>query len=81
MAQTEEKEIIFEKLRDYCPKNVVYRNEIDKLTGGLLLARTMTNKDSQGIGIQKRRMVGRRVVYTIDELIEWLKNNTKLINF
>lgn len=72
---------IFEELRKYCPSGFVTRQNIGKLTGGLLNAGTMAQLDHKKLGITNRKTVGNKTVYDIEDVIVWLKNNTELINF
>ena len=75
------KEDIFDGLREYCYRGYVRRDELKKITGGLVCGHTMAVLDYAGKGIENRRIIGNKVVYFIDDLISWLKNNTELINF
>ncbi len=63
------------RLADNWPAPVVGRNEKDlrDFSGGALpVARTMANFDSKGEGPPRFR-IGKRVVYPVDTLIEWMK--------
>ena len=75
------KEDIFDGLREYCPRGYIKRDELKKLTGGLICGRTMAVLDHNGKGIENRKTIARHTVYFIDDLITWFKNNTELINF
>ena len=72
---------IFDELKQYCPRGYVTREELKKITGGLICGRTMAVLDQTGKGIKNRKIIGRKVVYFIDDLIDWLKNNTTFENF
>lgn len=72
---------VFDELKDYCRRDFVFREDIKKITGGLLNHNTMAQLDSRGLGIKNRIMIGRRIAYPIDELISWLEKNATLINF
>ena len=72
---------IFSKLKKYCPSEFIFREDISRITGGILNPHTMAQLDSQGSGIKNRIMIGRRVAYKIDDVIHWLEENTELINF
>lgn len=74
------REDIFEELKEYCPHGFVTRKGLSKLTGGFLPVGTQAQFDSKGIGIRHAKL-GRQVVYKIDDVIEWLKKNTTLVNF
>ncbi len=73
-------EDIFEKLKEHYPVTWVTRGELKKITGGLICGRTMEKLDHQGRGIKNRPIIGNRVVYHIDDLVEWLKNNAEIID-
>lgn len=75
-----QKEMIFERIKEYCPRNFVTRKEIQKITGGFLSKGVLTQLDCQGIGI-KHRTIGNKVVYDINDVVEWLKSSTQLLNF
>lgn len=72
---------IFENLRDYCKSGFVSRQEIGRLTGGLLNAGTMAQLDHKKLGIMNRKRIGNKTIYSIDDVITWLSVNTELINF
>lgn len=74
------KENIFEELREYCADNFVTRKELCKITGGFLPPGTLAQLDTKGIGIPSHKL-GQKIVYQLDDVIEWLKSNTTLINF
>ena len=71
---------IFEELREYCVDDFVTRKNLCKITGGFLTPGTLAQLDSKGSGITPHK-IGHKIVYKIDDVIEWLKNNTTLINF
>lgn len=81
MAKAEKKEMIYEELRRRCPSGLVPRREINIITGGLLIPTTMSNRDSHGTGIAGRKVIRHRVVYPIEDLINWIDVNTIWINF
>lgn len=72
---------IFSELKDYCPNGFVCRKDIYKLTGGLIHSGTIANLDSKGTGIKNKTIIGRKVVYQIDDVIKWLNSSTKLQGF
>ena len=84
MAEEKNKKLtlnIFEKLKEYCPYGVIFRKDISKITGGILSPSTMNQRDSLGIGIKNREVIGRKVAYKIDDVIQWLEENVELIGF
>lgn len=72
---------IFDELKKYCSHGYVTRKELKKLTGGLICGRTMAILDQTGKGIENREKIGKRTIYYIDDVINWLKKNTELIGF
>jgi len=50
----------------------VTRQELERLTGGLLNARTMANLDCAGKGPSQRIRYGRKIAYERNVIIEWL---------
>lgn len=72
---------IFKELKNYCNGNFVFREDIKTITGGILNHHTMAQLDSQGLGIKNRKIIGKKVAYNIDDVIQWLEENTELINF
>ncbi|MCR4555194.1 MAG: hypothetical protein K5766_00065 [Alphaproteobacteria bacterium] len=84
MAEEKNKKLtlnIFEKLKEYCPYGVIFRKDISKITGGILNPHTMAQLDSRGFGIKNKKIIGRKVAYKIDDVIQWLEENTELIGF
>lgn len=71
---------IFDELRKYCPQGYITRKELKKITGGLICGNTMAKLDQAGKGIEKRQVIGNKTVYFIDDLIDWLKNNTEFVD-
>ena len=59
------------------PSSLVPRERISEFTGGLINARTMANLDSMGQGPAKRMRIGRKVVYSVDSVLDWIKNRTE----
>lgn len=65
----------FEAMRTNWPAPIVVRQQrhLDRFSGGLLNARTLANLDSAGKGPKGRVRIGRKVGYTVDGLIEWMR--------
>ncbi len=63
----------FKMLAERWPSAIVARHEVGKFSGGLIHPRTLANKDSLGEGPRDRIVVGRKVAYTVEALIEWLE--------
>jgi phage terminase Nu1 subunit (DNA packaging protein) len=69
----------FDKIKEKCRKQYVSRKELWDLTGGIIKPRTVTDLDHKGIGIPNSVIIGHKRVYPIDEVIEWLRANSRLI--
>jgi phage terminase Nu1 subunit (DNA packaging protein) len=70
---------MFEKLKNYHSANYITREQLQSLAGGIVSAKTIANLDSRGLGIKDRKLVGKKIAYHIDDVIQWLKQNTKRI--
>jgi len=57
----------------------VARQEIKKFSGGSMSEKYLANLDSQGLGPKGRIKIGRRVVYSVASLIEWLENRSQIV--
>jgi phage terminase Nu1 subunit (DNA packaging protein) len=69
----------FKKLKNYCRNEYVTRSQLNDLTGGIVTGSTMTKLDSIGVGIKNRKIIGGKTVYHIDDIIQWLEENTVCI--
>ena len=68
---------IFETLASKAPE-ILTRQKIHELTGGLITAKTLANLDSEGDGIQPRLRIGGKVAYPKDAAIAFLKNRCQM---
>ena len=59
---------------------LVTRKELERLTGGLLKARTLANLDCAGKGPAKRIRYGRKVAYERGVLLDWLVQRLEVQN-
>jgi hypothetical protein len=59
------------------PSTVVARDEIDRFSGGLVTPRYVANLDSRGLGPAGRFMVGGKVAYSVNSVIDWLMARAK----
>ncbi len=75
------KHALFERLKEYCPKEYLTRKEIQEITGGSIKSSTLRQLDYEGRGIANRKVIGSITVYDIDDIIAWLEENTELVNF
>lgn len=71
--------IKFNTLKKNWPSSLVARSEIHKFTGGVIKPKTMSNLDSTGNGPKMRVIIGGRVAYPIDSLLEWLESRSRQI--
>jgi|GEM_PF-3896378 len=59
------------------PSSIVCRREVGKFSGEVLSEKYMANLDSLGMG-PKRFYIGRRTVYIVSDLIEWMESRASL---
>ena len=57
------------------PGVFIARADILKLTGGMISAHTVRNRDSLGTGPEGKFMLGKKVGYPVNTLIDWLITN------
>jgi hypothetical protein len=69
----------FSNLAEKWPSVLVAREETPKFSGGVLTPKTLANLDGKGLGPKGRFRIGRKVVYPVQSLIDWLQSRaTKL---
>ncbi len=69
------------KLNFNFPYPCVKRNDLGKLTGGLLNPKTIRNLDSQGIGIKGKFLIGPRIVaYPTEEVVAFIDERLSKFN-
>jgi len=73
---TEDKKIDLNVLVVTWDSPLVSRDQatLDKFSGGLLNARTLANADSLGVGPKGKIVMGRKVAYTKESLVEWMES-------
>lgn len=69
----------FKGMADRWPSSHVARERIGDFTGGLVNPKYLANLDSQGLGPGGRFRVGRKVVYPVQSVIQWLENRAEVI--
>ena len=69
----------YQAMADRWPSSVVARNQVDKLTGGLITPNYLANLDSQGLGPTGRFKCGGKIAYPVESLIEWLNERTEVL--
>lgn len=62
-----------DKLNKEFPLGLVPRTELPRLTGGILNAKTVRNKDWKGEGIDDPVKVGGKTCYMINNIIDYLR--------
>jgi hypothetical protein len=73
-----EKEVVeamLKQVADEWPSPIIARKDVPKLTGGMISANTLRNRDSQGTGPEGKFQLGKQVGYPVDRLIDWLLTN------
>lgn len=75
-----EKTISLQALADSWPSPYVAREEIERFTGGILTAKYAANRDSAGNGIKGRFRCGRKVVYPVNAVVEFLEARSEALD-
>jgi len=57
----------------------VSRDQVGKLTGGIVNSRYLANLDCQGKGPVGRIRVGRKIAYPVNELVAWLERKSSAL--
>jgi len=65
------------ELKDSWGAPVVARQAVSKFSGGLLNPRTLANEDCLGTGPKGRFKLGKKVFYSVDSLIQWMRERSK----
>lgn len=63
-----------EELRQKWPSNIVARSEFNSFTGGAISPKTIANLESEGKGPKNKHFMGNKVVYRIDDAIDFLRS-------
>ncbi len=67
---------IIQRIKEKCKSPFIARDRLAEVTGGVINPRTMRNRDCQGTGIRGRFKIGRKVAYPVEEVINWLIENS-----
>jgi hypothetical protein len=67
-------EQMLEHIRQNSPTGLLTRAQVEELTGGLLNKKRLTDLDCLGKGIPNRLRAGRKVVYPVDSVCDFLTN-------
>ncbi len=68
----------FSSLAKKWPSPYVARQEVEKFTGGMISIKYLANLDCQGLGPKGRVKVGRKIAYSVQSIVEWLENRSKV---
>ena len=71
-------EQIFESLARTAPE-IITRQKLHELTGGLISEKTLANMDSTGDGILPRLRIGGKIAYPKDAAISWLEQRCEIV--
>lgn len=66
------------KIKDACEAPFIARDAVEKLTGGMINPRTLSNHDCAGSGPEGMFYIGRRAAYPTDSFCEWLLSRVSL---
>lgn len=74
---------MFECLKDAIKgRDYIFKKELESYTGGVITQYTFTNLANKGAtNLPESFVIGHKVAYKIDDVIQWLKKNAELINF
>lgn len=53
----------------------IARTDVDRLLGGIVSGKTLSNADARGEGPEVAYAVGRKVVYSREALLQWVSRN------
>ena len=56
------------------PSSICARTEVPSFSGGIVSEKYLANMDSSGKGPKNRFRLGRKIVYHVDDLVEWLES-------
>lgn len=70
--------LIINKIAEKWPSEVVARTETQNFTGGVYTPGYLANCDSKGTGPEGAFSIGRKVVYPVDKLVQWLINKVEI---
>lgn len=67
----------FSKLHDLNPLGYIIRENLKEATFGMLDGRYVANKEARGIAIKNKFKIGHKVVYPVQDIIEYLEQQYK----
>ena len=72
--------IDFSMIAKICHSPYLSREEVERVTGGLVTAKYLANLDSDGKGPEGRIHVGRKAAYPVQSVIDWLERRATPAN-
>ena len=67
-------------LNNKYPIGYIPRQEIREATGGILIPKTMSNRDTEDEGISGAVKISGKICYPIDNVINYLEEKTKILD-
>ncbi len=64
---------IFQAMAEKWPSAIVARTEMRDFSGGAVSAKLLANADCEGTGPKGRFCIGRKVCYSVENAIDWLR--------
>jgi hypothetical protein len=72
-----EHNLFIEQLKKELPP-VFARQEVSRLTGGIISSSTLGNLDSLGKGPAGRLRIGKKIAYSRDLFVDWIASRTTI---
>jgi hypothetical protein len=69
----------FALMAEKWPSPILARNEIERLKGGVVTRKYLSNLDCLGRGPKGRFLIGRRIVYPLGALVDWLQQRSQIV--
>ena len=69
----------FFELKKSWPSSLVARDQVGKFSGGVISSKYIANLDCRGIGPAERIRIGRKICYSVDSLVEFLAQKSKVL--
>jgi hypothetical protein len=69
----------FFELKKSWPSTLVARDQVGKFSGGIISSKYIANLDCRGLGPVERLRIGRKVVYPVNSLVDWLASKSKIL--
>lgn len=71
---------IFTEMAEQWKSPIVARTEVERFTGGAIKERYLANLDAACRGPRGRFRIGRKVVYPVGALVDWLEKRSTVID-